>query len=354
MQILVCPTAFKESLSAGQVARAIVDGIRLADAGATTLRMPVSDGGPGLLEAILDSEGGEIRVHDVRGPLGGPARARSLWLSPAEVVIETADACGLHLVPADGRDPLKADTAGVGEVVRACLEQGATRIAMGLGGSATVDGGAGLARVFGYRFLGPDGGELPGGGGSLADLARIVPGEALEGLEMTAVADVRAPLTGPDGAARRFGPQKGAGPEAVEALERGLAALGDRVREDLGRDVASLPGAGAAGGLGAGCAAFLGAALVEGSAWVLDRLGFDAAVDRADLVITGEGEWDATSALGKVTWEVLRRARVREVPALLVCGHVAGPVPPGATVVGGGGDWLDAKDVSRLVAEALG
>jgi len=354
LQILVCPTAFKESLSARQVARAIVDGVRRVDAGAATVHMPVSDGGPGLLEAILDSEGGEIRAHDVRGPLGKPARARSLWLSPAEVVIETADACGLHLVPADGRDPLRADTTGVGEVVRACLEQGATRIALGLGGSATVDGGTGLARVFGYRFLGSDGEDLQGGGGSLADLARIEPGEAPQGVGLAAVADVRAPLIGPDGAARRFGPQKGAGPEAVETLERGLTALAERLRADLGRDVAGLPGAGAAGGLGAGCAGFFGAALVQGSAWVLDRLGFDAALDRADLVITGEGAWDATSALGKVTWEILRRARVREVPALLVCGHVAGPVPPGATAVGGGGAWLDAEDVSRLVAEAVG
>jgi len=347
----VCPTAFKESLSAGQVARAIAEGVRLTRPDATLRRLPVSDGGPGL----LDAEGGEIRVHDVSGPLGAPVRARSLWLSPREAVVETADACGLHLVPEEDRDSMRADTTGVGELVAACLKQGATRLAMGLGGSATVDGGTGLARVFGYRFLGADDGELPPGGGALSRLARIEPGaRPADDVALMALADGRAPLTGPEGAARRFGPQKGADPGTVEALERGLTVLGERLREDLGRSVADLPGAGASGGLGAGCAAFLGADLVPGSAWVLDRLGFDDALERTDLVITGEGAWDATSALGKVTWEILRRARVRDVPVLLICGQVAGPVPPGATVVGGGGGWLGADDLSRLVAEAVG
>lgn len=355
MQILVCPTAFKESLSAAQVAGAIVEGVRLADPGATIHRLPVSDGGPGLLEAILDAEGGEVRLHDVRGPLGESVRARSLWLSPEEVVIETADACGLHLVPEDGRDPTTADTMGVGELVSACIEQGARRINMGLGGSATVDGGTGLARVFGYRFLDSEGDDLPGGGGSLSALARIEPGDRFVGdLTFTAIADVRAPLTGPDGAAMRFGPQKGADAATVEALERALSTLAERLRLDLGRDVAALPGAGASGGLGAGCAAFLEAELQPGSDWVLDRLDFDGALAKADLVITGEGAWDATSALGKITWEIQRRARSRSVPVLLVCGLVAGPVPPGVTVLGGDGGWLDARDVVRLVAEAVG
>jgi glycerate kinase len=226
---------------------------------------------------------------------------------------------------------------------------------MGLGGSATVDGGTGLARVLGYRFLDEHGSDLPAGGGFLGLLARVEAGPPLEEkVAVTAIADVRGPLTGPDGAARCFGPQKGASPEAVDILEAGLTRLGERLREDLGREVADLPGAGASGGLGAGCAAFLGANLVSGSEWLLERLGFARALDEADLVITGEGAWDATSDLGKITGEILLRARVVGVPALLVCGRVTGQTPPGVTVVGAEAEWLDPDDISRLVADALG
>ena len=355
MRVLVCPTAFKESLSAGQVTDAVIEGIRRTLPGATIVRMPVSDGGPGLLDSISDAEGGEFRVFQVHGPLGESVTARSLWVSPNEVVLETADACGLHLMPAPNRDPLRADTRGVGELVATCLEQGATDIVMGLGGSATVDGGTGLARFFGYRFLDRNGSDLPSGGGFLESLFRVAPGPPLaEEVGVTAIADVRGPLTGPDGAARRFGPQKGASQEDVEILEAGLARLGDRLHEDLGRDVADLPGAGASGGLGAGCAAFLGASLVPGSDWVLDRLGFAEALVGTDLVITGEGAWDATSSLGKITGEILLRTAAAGVTALLVCGRTTGPTPPGVTVVRGEGAWLDPDDIACLVADAVG
>lgn len=354
MRVLVCPTAFKESLSAAQVTEAVIEGVRRGLPTAEIRGMPVSDGGPGLLDAILAAEGGEIEVFQVRDPLGDPVEARSLWVSPTEAVVETADACGLHLAGSADRDPMRADTRGVGELVTRCIERGATEIAMGLGGSATVDGGTGLARVFGYRFVDRNGEDVPAGGGFLEILARVEAGPGLAAeVAVTAVADVKAPLTGPDGAARRFGPQKGASPWQVETLESGLARLGDRLRVDLGCDVADLPGAGASGGLGAGCVAFLGAKLVPGSDWVLDRLGFDEELADADLVITGEGAWDATSGMGKVTGEILRRSRAAAVPALLVCGRAADPAPGGVTVVGGGGEWLDAKDVARLVADAV-
>ena len=355
MRVLVCPTAFKESLSAARIATAVVAGVVRAAPDSSIRRLPVSDGGPGLLDAIAESEGGEIRMHRVRGPLGESVSARSLWVSPTEAVIETADACGLHLVPTASRDPITADTRGVGEIVAACLEMGATHIVLGLGGSATVDGGTGLGRTFGYRFLGADGAELPPGGGALADLAHIEAGIGPSaGHADTAIADVRAPLSGPAGAARHFGPQKGAGAAAVEVLDTGLARLGERLRDDLGCDVSHRPGAGAAGGLGAGCVAFLGADLVAGSEWVLDRVGFEEALSAADLLITGEGAWDATSGLGKITWEILRRARSIDIPALLVCGTITGPTPPGVTAVGGDGAWLEPEDVTRLVAAALG
>ncbi len=355
MRVLVCPTAFKESLSATRLVDAIGEGVLRAGPDSTLRRMPVSDGGPGLLDAIAETEGGEIRTFRVRGPLGEPVSARTLWSSPTDVVIETAEACGLHLVAPAARDPMRADTRGVGELVLRCLDEGATGLSLGLGGSATVDGGTGLGRVFGYRFSGTDGVELGAGGGFLADLQRIEPGAPpAPGVIFTAIADVRAPLSGPGGAARTFGPQKGAGPAEVEVLEEGLARLGDRLRCDLGYDVASHPGTGAAGGLGAGCVAFLGAALESGSEWVLRRVGFDAALDAADLVITGEGEWDATSGLGKITHEILRRAQSRGVPAFLVCGTINAQAPTGVTIIGGDGAWLEPQDVTRLVADALG
>ncbi len=355
MRVLVCPTAFKESLSATQVTAAVVDGVRRAAPDSTIRRMPVSDGGPGLLDAIAESDGGEIRRYRVDGPLGVPVVARSLWVSPTEAVIETADACGLHLVPTSDRDPMTADTRGVGELVALCLEAGATDVVLGLGGSATVDGGTGLGRFFGYRFLGPEGVDLPPGGGALAELVRIEPGlgpSVKRGT--TAIADVSAPLSGPNGAAHRFAPQKGASAAIVEALDAGLVRLGERLRDDLRCDVSRRPGAGAAGGLGAGCVAFLGADLVSGSDWVLQRVGFEEALSTADLLITGEGAWDATSGLGKITWEILRRARSVAVPSLLVCGRITGPTPPGVTAVGGGGAWLAPEDVTRLVADAVG
>lgn len=355
LRVLVCPTAFKESLSAGQVSDAVADGVGRSLPGASVVRMPVSDGGPGLLDAIMAAESAVVRRFTVPGPLGDPVEARSLWLSPTEVVVETADACGLHLVPSADRDPMRADTRGVGELVVACLEGGATDITMGLGGSATVDGGTGLAGVFGYRFVDRSGENLQTGGGFLEALACVEAGPPLPaGVAVTAIADVSAPLTGPDGAARRFGRQKGAGPRQVETLESGLARLADRLSVDLGRDVADLPGAGASGGLGAGCAAFLGADLVPGSDWVLDRLGFGEALADADMVITGEGAWDPTSGMGKITGEILQRAQSAAVPAFLVCGRVANPIPAGVKVIGGDGAWLDADDVARLVAEAVG
>ena len=355
MRVLVCPTAFKESMTAARVTEAVTAGVLEAVPDAAIVRMPVSDGGPGLIDSIAAAEGGHVREHEVRGPLGEPVAARSLWISATDVVIETADACGLHLVPAATRDPMRADTRGVGELVAACLERGATDVAMGLGGSATVDGGTGLARHFGYRFFGSDSSDLPPGGGSLTRLSRIEPGRPMPAaLRVTAIADVHGPLAGPDGAARRFSPQKGASPQEVELLEAGLVRLGDHLRDDLGHNVSGLPGAAAAGGLGAGCAAFLGAHLVSGSLWVLERVGFDGELAAADLVITGEGAWDATSRLGKVTAEVLLRAGAANVPALLVCGRATGAPPPGARVVGGSGTWLEPEDTARLVAEALG
>jgi glycerate 2-kinase len=352
VHVLVCPTGFKGTLTAAAAAAAMDGGVRSALPGATTRVLPLSDGGPGLLDAIGAVIGGERRSFRTTGPLGGPVGAETLWTAPDEVVIEAAEACGLHLVPGPARDPAGADTRGVGTLLLACADRGARRAFVGLGGSATVDGGCGLAGALGWRFLDAGGNDLPPGGAPLERLARVVPASP-PSLGVTALADVRSPLLGPDGAARRFGPQKGATPALVEALERGLARLADRVARDAGRDPRDLPGAGAAGGLGYGLVAFAGAELADGSDWVLERTGFDGELDGADLVVTGEGAWDPTSGLGKITARVLERARDAGVPALLACGRIEGAAPAEVHAADGGGARLDAGGLARLVEEAL-
>ncbi len=362
MRVLVCPTAFKESLSASEAAAALRAGILEAWPGAEVRVLPLSDGGPGLLESVRTAGDGLEEQVPTTGPLGEPITARILWTRPGEVVVEAAEACGLHLAPPGKRDPLRADTSGVGVVLAHCDRSGARHIVLGLGGSATVDGGTGMARALGWQFLDGNARPLPPGGGALADLCRILPPEevsagappALLAPGIVALADVYSPLLGPDGAARRFAAQKGASPEEVELLEYGLTRLADIAASDLGRDVRFIPGAGAAGGLGAGCLLFLGAELLPGAAWVLERVGFDSELSAADLLVTGEGAWDATSGLGKITTEVLERASAADVPAIVVCGRIEGMVPDGVQALSGAdGDWLDADAISALIVHQL-
>lgn len=353
MRVLVCPTAFKESLGPAAVAQAMATGVLRAVPEAEVTILPVSDGGPGLLDAVRSAGGGRRETVPARDPWGERRKAECLRLSGGEVLIEAAEANGLHLVPLSRRDPLRTDTRGVGDLIQACVENGGDTVWVGLGGSGTVDGGSGMATVFGYRFLDARGRELSPGGGSLEALARIEPGWRPVA-RITGLADVRSPLLGPDGAALRFAPQKGARPAEVERLERGLARLAECMESDLGVRVAELAGAGAAGGLGAGLAGFLGAELQPGAAWVLDRVGLDQALITPDLVITGEGSWDPTGDLGKVVPEVIARASKSRVPVLLVCGRIVAAVPQGVRGVGGEGRWLDGADIADLVASALG
>lgn len=354
MRVLICPTAFKGTLTAAEAASALAAGVREALPGAELVRRPVSDGGPGLLEALLAAGEGDLRRVQVQGPHGQRVRARALWTAPAEAVLESADACGLHLVPEPPR-PLEAHTIGVGELVKAAVERGAEHVFLGLGGSATTDGGTGMARAFGWRFLDRAGRELPPGGGPLQRLARIEPGRP-PATRVVALADVDNPLSGARGAARTYGPQKGASPAELERLVEGLERFDQCLRRDLGRRVGDLPGSGAAGGLGAGCAAFLDAGVVGGAGWVLERTGFDAALEAADLLVTGEGAFDATTRRGKIVDAVLRRAAAAGVPALLVCGRIEGepPAPSEAAVaLDGGGRRLDGVGLSELAAEAV-
>ncbi len=320
MRVVVAPNAFKGCLTAKQAAEAIGRGVRAG--GGDPVLTPVADGGEGTLDALIGGVGGSVMGTIARGPLGLPVRAHVGILSDGTGVVEMAQASGLTLVPATERDPMRATSYGTGELVRAALARRPRRIIMALGGSATVDGGTGIARALGLRFLDADGKPLPDGGGALERLARI-DGTQLDprvaATPIVIASDVTNQLLGPDGAARIFGPQKGATPDQVEALERGLERLADRLTADLGADVAERPGAGAAGGTGAMLMA-LGALLRPGVEVVLEALGFAEKLDGADLVITGEGKLDRQSLGGKAPIGVARAAAEAGVPCAGIVG----------------------------------
>ena len=349
--ILVAPTSFKGSITAEDAARALALGARDARADAEVVELPVSDGGPGLIDALRAARGGELHTVRASDPLGRAVDARVL-VQEGNAIVESADACGMHLLDRAELDPIRLGSGSVGPLVEAAARLGDT-VVLGLGGSATVDGGVGMAAALGWHFVDAAGRDLESGGGALRRLDQVRAPQARAFPRVVALADVCAPLIGPAGAARVFGPQKGASPADVDALEEGLARLGDVIRRDVGVDVAALEGAGAAGGIGAACVAFLGAKLVRGADWVLDAIGFDEQLARATLLVTGEGRWDAQSSMGKVTGEVIRRARRAAVPVLLVAGRADGPVPPGVRVATGEPGMLDSHRLRELARAAI-
>ena len=352
--ILVSPAAFKGSFSPRQVADAIVSGVRRALPGAVVLSCPAADGGDGLLDAVLPP--GSFREHvRVTGPLGVPVSAELGWLDAETAILESASACGLALLKPEERDPLRATTRGVGELIFEAVDRGARTVIVGLGGSATVDGGTGAARGLGWTFQDWEGAPLPEGGGALFNLTTMRGGWGLEA-KLIALTDVTTPLLGLDGAAPVFGPQKGATAEQVRLLAAGLERLGMLWGQQGRPDLAKLPGGGAAGGLGAGLVFFAKASLLPGAEWVLERVGFDAALAKADLVITGEGTFDRTSLAGKAAGEVLRRAQAAKKKVAVVAGRAIDLI--GAHTVSGQGETLDLAGVARLgeqaAREALG
>lgn len=349
--VLVAPTAFKGTLGPSLVAQALARAVASVWPGAEVISRPLSDGGNGLLEACGALEGGVLEEVRVSDPLGRSTQARLLRLG-SRAVVESAEACGLHLVPVERRDPLAATTRGVGELLVAAARGGAREIILGLGGSATVDGGTGMARALGWRFSDVGGRPLAEGGGALGALERIEPPLQAFAPRVVALCDVGNPLLGPHGAARVYGPQKGASPAEVAQLDAVLARLAELLKVQLGLSVAELPGAGAAGGLGAGARAFLSADLVSGAGWMIERAGLPELLKRADLVLTGEGRFDVQSGMGKVTGRVVEAARSAGVPVLLVCGRVEGALPDGVQAVEGGGRILGADDVTRLAEAA--
>ena len=346
--ILVAPAAFKGTFGARQVAEAMALGIRRALPDAAVLQCPISDGGDGLLDAVLPP--GSLRERlAVTGPLGAPVSAELGWIDPATAIFESATAAGLALLSLEQLDPLRATTRGVGELIWEAVERGATTVLVGLGGSATVDGGTGAARGLGWSLLDASGAALPEGGGSLAQLAELAGGWSL-GARVIALADVRTPLVGPAGAAPVFGPQKGAGAEGVKLLSRGLERLAELMARHAHPELATLPGGGAAGGLGAGLAFFAKAQLLPGAEWVLSRVGFDAALATAELVITGEGSFDRTSLVGKAAGEVVHRAQAARKRVAVVAGRVAALA--GLHALAGDGTVLDAQGIAALAERA--
>jgi glycerate 2-kinase len=330
MKIILAPDKFKGSLSAPDACRAMARGVATACPEAILDLVPMADGGEGTVEALVDATGGTFHRCEVTGPLGLPVSARfGLLGDGTTAVLEMAAASGLVLVPNDLRDPLVATTRGTGELLRAALDLGVTSIILGIGGSATNDGGAGLAQALGVRLLDESGEELPPGGASLAHLDRIDATGLDPRLARTSIrvaCDVANPLCGPTGASAVYGPQKGATLSMVAQLDAALSRFARIIRRDLGLDVADLPGAGAAGGLGAGLVAFAGGELTPGVELVIDATKLRDRLNGANLCLTGEGALDASSAFGKTAVGVARLARDLGVPCLAL----AGMIGPGA------------------------
>lgn len=318
MNVLICPDKFKGSLTAPAAARAIARAVRTALPHARVVIQPLADGGEGSLELLAHRGGLRRRRLEVSGPLRRPLQAEYL-LGDGRAVIESAAACGLHLVPPHRRHPRNTTTIGVGMLLDDALSRGAKTITLLLGGSATNDCGAGMAAALGYRFLTKTGLDFVPMADSLSAVDRIVATGRHPGLveaHVTTLCDVTNPLTGPAGASLTYAEQKGASPDELKALDLQHEHFAELLRRDLGRDVAALPGAGAAGGLGAGAAAFLGATIRPGTEGLFEAVGFRELARRADLIITGEGKIDAQTRYGKVVAGVLRVGK----PTLAVCG----------------------------------
>lgn len=327
MKIVVAPDSFKESLSAMEVAQAIEKGFRAVFPDAQIEKIPMADGGEGTVQSLVDATGGKIITKEVTGPLGEKVTAFFGVLGDGKTaVIEMAAASGLHLVPVEKRNPLLTTTRGTGELILAALDEGVDHLIIGIGGSATNDGGSGMAQALGARLLDKDRNEIAPGGGSLDKLANIDISELdarLQNVKIEVACDVDNPLIGQDGASHVFGPQKGATPEMVEQLDQNLAHYATILARDLGKDVAHIPGAGAAGGLGAGLLAFLDAELKSGIDIVIAATDLEEKIKDADLVITGEGKIDSQTIHGKTPIGVAKTAKKFNIPVIAICGSIA-------------------------------
>ena len=342
MRVLVAPDKFRGTLDARQAAEAVETGWRRTRLSDELTLVPMADGGEGTMDALVASLGGRVERIPATGPLGDPVDAAIGLIDDGgagpgrlTAVVEMARASGLALLREGRRDPRRTTTFGTGELIRAALDAGARRILVCLGGSATNDGGAGMAQALGARFLDAAGHPVAAGGAALSALGTIdlrAMDLRLRETTVIGVCDVDNPLTGPAGASATFGPQKGASPDDVRDLDRSLRRLAAVVRRDLGAEFDAEPGAGAAGGLGFGLMAFCGAHVHSGIDVVMEAVGFNRRLSEADLVVTGEGALDHTSLRGKVVGGVLGAATLVGRPVAVIAGRVD-VRPPGAVAV---------------------
>ncbi len=327
MKIVIAPDSYKESLSAMEAADCIEKGFKQIIPHAEYVKVPMADGGEGTVQSLVDATGGSIIPAMVTGPLGEPVEAFFGLLGDKKTaVIEMAAASGLHLVPAGKRNPLVTTTKGTGELIKSALDLGVTHIIVGIGGSATNDGGAGMAQALGARLLDAEGREIGGGGGALSILSSIDLSQLdgrLAGIKIEVACDVDNPLTGEKGASAIFGPQKGADPQMVGMLDKNLAHYASVIEKDLGKKIKDVPGAGAAGGLGGGLLAFLPAELKRGVDIVIAAAGLEQIVADADLVITGEGRIDGQTIFGKTPIGVAGTAKKSGVPVIGLAGSIS-------------------------------
>ena len=324
MKVVIAPDSYKGCLSALEVAKAMERGVLSVFPSAEVRKIPIADGGEGTVAALVTATNGQLRQAEVTDPLGNKISAHWGVLGDGRTaVIEMAAASGLPLVPKEKRDPRVTTTYGTGELIKAALAEGLAKIIIGIGGSATNDGGTGMARALGVRFLDAAGQEVAAGGGSLAEICQIDAtglDPRLKNTEIVVACDVDNPLCGTRGASAVFGPQKGATPEMVQQLDAGLAKYASCARQATGRDVAEKAGAGAAGGLGAGLMFFTPAQLKPGVEIVLDAVGFSDIVRDADFVITGEGRTDFQTAFGKAPVGVAKVAKAHGAPVFCISG----------------------------------
>ena len=327
MKIVIAPDSFKEALDAKGVCEAIARGVRRVRPNAALDLIPMADGGEGTVDALVSATNGEFRHTSVTGPFGDPVHAKWGILSNGTAVLEMAAASGLALFAPNRRDPTRTTTYGTGELIRAALDAGVPRILIGIGGSATNDGGTGAAQALGVTFHNSKGERISSHltGGDLESIARVdlgTRGTRLESTPVEVACDVDNPLCGPRGAAVIYGPQKGATPKQVQQLDANLAHLADVIERDLGSNVRDFPGAGAAGGLGAGLVAFCHATIRPGVQLVMDAVAFAARIENADLIITGEGRIDRQSMMGKVIDGVGRAGKAAGVPVIALAGII--------------------------------
>jgi len=327
MIFVLAPDSFKESLTALEACDAMESGIKKVCPNATCIKVPMADGGEGTMRTLIAATGGTIFPQTVTGPLGNKITGEYGILGDGKTgIVELASASGLHLVPPEKRNPLLTTTYGTGELIKAALAHGINKLIIGIGGSATNDGGVGLLQALGVKFLNETGQEIGWGGGALAhirhiDLAGLITRNTE--LSMEVACDVTNLLTGERGASRVYGPQKGATETMIAALDRGLEHYAAKIKEYLGKEVKEIPGAGAAGGTGAGLLAFLDANLVKGIDLVITHSGLEEKIKSADYIFTGEGSMDRQTAYGKTISGIIALAQKYNKPVIGFAGKIA-------------------------------